>query len=712
MDGPKEGTFELSWAATTEALLIVTAAVFVGIFGGAVQCIEYAACHEARLCSNASWWRPMELSCSFYNRVTLSGDKLYGSANASDLGSLTRGVCSPGERMHVNYVTGRTECAPWRAWPSALNTEIMKPGAAAMHDKVCGAWIDAGPTAPTAVSYWSFYDGKNADAAIRASEKGAYSSSRLSATDMGKFYAACQQTVLAGSTAIRASGKGAYEHLKTGLTGLTTERRVLEAAGWLSSFHCDGVVQVGVTVSGAQYKATMSHGSAFSSGVLAEALYALDEPRSFQDMAERGRSLIAANAESSPRVNITQLEFIFEGSTLRTDHDTVPLLYGVTPSLDGLTWLATQAYFEEASAFLHGTAALCAFALEGSLDVTVAGGWTAHAAAELKRIQAERPAAAALGRLRRGHDPERLAKEPTGETVAQASTVTFSQLRAEPAGDASEDCAAMTRFLFPDRIDQEHFSLMITDNLYDRMHTITDALREQVAEAVVNHPNISNILNNPSEVAAAVRSTVVRIAGAPRSSWAGIARDFADGALQSTDGPLLMALRQSRAIFMDRVNILFDNLNLCTGPPLYDALEQNAYIYPGADCTHVMLGVLRKPFADERYDDTSLATRAGYIMVHELSHNTLVTTWNATAQNELLHRYSSNLHSEALADVTAAVAIVNSGYATGREVCEHISQLWCARTPLMYSHSAAAVHPGPNERGDLLCGTLQDLGLM
>lgn len=701
----------VSWEATAEALMILVAAFVVGIGGGVVQCYEYTKCHEARLCSNASRFRPLEMSCSFVNYVSVSGDVLYGNGNASSTHmSLTRSVCAPGERLHTNSITGAGECAPWRSWPNALNAEIMDTDATSVHDQMCGAWIEAGPTVAETVSYWSFYDSVNADHAVLNADKAVYSSVRLSATDLGKFFASCQHTILGGSGAIRASGKEAYAYLKTGLTGLTTEKRILEAAGWLAGHHCDGPVQIGVTVDEI-FKATSYRGSYFDEGALAEALYAVDEPSLLQELAETGNTLVNNNAWSSPPTTFEQIENVFEGATGRTDHATVPLMYTVTPELDGLTWMATQPRYAEAKGYLHGLAAMCAFALQGSLDMHSAGEWSARSRS-LRRMQQTKAPAVALGRLSNGPNAVPLTADPTNETLAQATTVTFSQLRAEPVGDAREDCPALAAFLFPDRLDEEHFSLMITDHLYERIHEVAEVLRDAVVHVVQNNPAISAVLEDPATVATSVQNTLVRIAGAPRGTWAAIQRDFADGNLDSTDGPMLMALKQSKAIFTDRINILFDNANLCSGPPVYDALEANAYIYPSGGCTHIMLGVLRKPFADERYNNASLASRVGYIMAHELGHNTINTAWNATNLAVLLHRYTSNLYSEALADLVSALAIIHAGLATSLEVCEHISQLWCARVPLGYTHSTHAAHPGPNERGDLLCETLSDLGLL
>ena len=701
----------LSWESTTEALLVLVVAAALGVFGGAVHCAEYHSCHEAGTCANASRYRSMELSCSFTNYVSVSGDVLYGSfvSNYSNYLTLTRGVCAPGERLHINSVSGQTECAPWRSWPNALNAEIMQPGATAVHDQMCGAWIQAGPSVPLSTTYWSFYDLSKSNAAVMHADAAAYSSTHLASTDLGKFYSACQQAVLGGSGAIRASGKGAYSHLKTGLAAVTTPQRVMEGAGWLASHHCDGPVLMGVTVDGATYKATAFTGSHFSAGTLAEALYAVDEGVSLQNLAESGNAFVNANAATSPAVTMQEIDWLIEGATGRTDHANVPLLYASTPELDGLKWLTDNGYLAEASAFLHGQAAMCAFALQGALQVTSAGEWGAKEQ-DLHRLQLERPAAAALGRLAALSTPAHMT-DPDNKTLARASTITWSQLKAAPQGNAATDCPVMANFLFPDRLEHEHFNTLVTPKLHERLEHLVNNLSAAVQHVVQNDPNIANVLQDPAAVAAAVQSTRIRLAGAPRGSWGGIERDYADGVLSSTDGPMLMALKQSRAIFMDRINILFDNLNVCTGPPVYDSLDANAYVYPGGECSHVLLGVLRPPFADERYDDVSLASRVGYIIGHELAHNTMVTPWAQGPLDALLSQYTSNYYSEALADLVGSLAVIHAGYATAQDLCYHVSQLWCARVPLTWQSSTTASHPGANERGDKLCQTFVDLGL-
>ncbi len=702
--------------ASVEALLILAVAACIGALGAVVQCDALHRCEAAMTCANSSTFSNGWQTCSFANYVDVIGDKLYGNkANdaTGNYAALTRGVCAPGERVHRNSVSGRLECAPWRMWPSALNTEIMDPNATRMHTRMCGAWIEAGPTIETTLDYWSFHDGFRAEAAVRHADRAAYQSAHLSSTDMGKFYSSCTAAALSGNAAVRSAAMGAYTHLKHGLNNLTTQRRILKAAGWLASHHCDSPVQIGVAVSGAGFCATVQQGSSFSASALADALYALDEPRSLQEQARVGNGLVNANALQSPATTKEEIEYVWKGATGRTDHGAVDVLMASTPSLDGLTYISAnaQARYAEASAYLHGVAALCSFAIRGGIDVESAGEYTA-ATGELQSLRAKRPPAKALGRLQGEHYGRSLSMVDDG-ILTQASTVTLSQIQAAPRGDAQADCAAMVDFLFPDRMDEQHFRLLVTDSLYERAREITAALRESAARVVTDNEVIRNVLGNPEAVAEDIRNTRTRIAGAPRGTWAGLQRDYPDGLLSSGDGPLIMALKQSRAVFTDRVGLLFDNENPCSGPPVYDALGANAYIYASALCTHMLLGMLRKPFADERYDNTSLATRFGYVMAHELAHTTLNTHFIEPEYSNLLQEYSTpTVYDEAIADVISALAIIHAGLATGEEVCRHVSQLWCARVPIGYDHDATgSIHPGPNDRGDHLCATLRDLGV-
>jgi hypothetical protein len=580
---------------------------------------------------------------------------------------------------------------------------------------MCGAWIEAGGFGASRVEYYSFYDSVRFTAAVEYAEQSTYSSSRLSTTDIGKFFTSCTQTVMAGSNAIREAGKMAYTHLRNGVSTSRSVEDVLHGVGWLASHACDGPVGVGLTEDGSGFKASILRGSRFGSGELARSLFTVGEPLDLQNLAESANAAVNQRAFSSPSATISELEHVFEGATGRTDHASITLRYTQTPELDGLILLASQGRFDEAYAFLLGLAATCAFALDGRLNLETTGAYTAAFAPQVAR--ATRPAATALGRLAGPLDSGD-GQTPLGlvhvdnKSVSDASSVTWSQLRAQPVGVPAQDCVNVGRFLFADRVDQEHFDLMITPKLYDRLEELTMTLRAAVVHVMQNDASVLAVLMDAATVAADVESTKIRIAGAPRGSWAGLSAPLPEAEITSADGPMLLAVKAARAMFSSRMNLLFDTSNVCEGPAVYDSLTANAYVYPGGNCAHLLLGILRKPFADERYDNASLASRVGYIIAHELAHNSLSSPWNMGAASLLLSRYQPSVYSEAMADVIAALAIVQSKLATATEVCHHVSQLWCARMPFLYYHSPSATHPAANDRGDHLCATLADLGLM
>tara|TARA_X000001036_G_scaffold24790_1_gene20684 strand:+ start:5969 stop:6400 length:432 start_codon:yes stop_codon:yes gene_type:complete len=142
-----------------------------------------------------------------------------------------------------------------------------------------------------------------------------------------------------------------------------------------------------------------------------------------------------------------------------------------------------------------------------------------------------------------------------------------------------------------------------------------------------------------------------------------------------------------------------------------------------------------------RYDDASLYTRFGYLIGHELAHHTLASPFVTAKLAPLVAEYPAVQHAEAIADIVAAIAIVRSGKATPAQVCESISQvcalhrmdtflhrvcvyllttntlctasqIWCARVPTNHVFDPNALHPPPNERGDKLCRTLRNIGVL
>tara|TARA_Y100000768_G_scaffold107564_1_gene78974 strand:+ start:15561 stop:17741 length:2181 start_codon:yes stop_codon:yes gene_type:complete len=703
------------WYTACEATAVLFGALLVAGAGGVYHCYEYAQCKASGHCILATRLRPLAVGCAFVNSVSMEADVLY-NGTVGMLYSSTRSVCSPGERLYLNQDEG-VECAPKRAWPNALNTEIMDLNRGSYHERACGAWISAGnyvfnPDGNSLTSimrpqYWSFYDANAANEAVRHAEANIYSSARLSASVMGKFYAACQTTVLGGNAAIRASAILAYRYLTEGMPTPDTKQASLRAIGWLASHYCEGPVLIASHLMGSGWEVKSYRGSAFSQYELAQALFAMGEPASVQSDAEEAVQFINANAHA----NATVAEFVdvFQGAT-GAFLPRAPLLDS-TPELSGFVKLQATSSQAMVSAFLRGAAAHCALSLDASLSGSGLGSVSDLSAVKkgLKRMKEARPPASSLNRLATlpNHSPMQEIEE---EEITNASVVTWVQITAQPQGDPTADCTALTRFVFPDRIEQERFKIMVPDALYEQLHNITELIRLAVVD-VVRDPPFNNTLLDPEAVVTSTLNTKVRIPGAPRNSWAGTMADLHDADLGSNDGILLMSVKQARAIFLDRMNrLVLDRAHTCDGPPVKDALTTNAYIYPFMQCTFILLGMLRMPFADERYDVTSLASRLGWIIGHELSHNTLVTYWDYGQLGNVLRHYRSNVLREAIADVVSALAVIRAGLANASEICNHVSQIWCARTPFGYATSPEDTHPAPNERGDKLCATLADFG--
>tara|TARA_X000001036_G_scaffold24790_1_gene20683 strand:+ start:4152 stop:6014 length:1863 start_codon:yes stop_codon:yes gene_type:complete len=553
---------------TTEALVIVLAAVVVSIGGGVVQCQQKNDCVALKTCANTSTNAWMGVSCSFTNYVDLAGDRAYNGVNPDTFVSLVRGVCAPGERMIVSDGMATSTCAPHYPYPNALSTEIMDPDGVHQHDKSCGKWIDAKPTlSVTSVQSFSFYDNANFENAIHTAEKALYTGSRMSFTDMGKFYATCERTATTGAAAVRASAVQAYAHLVDGIN-TTDYAAAIGSLGWISSHSCDSPVQLGFGVSASRkFELIAKRGTNFEAGTLRQALYIMEQPTSMQDAAEAGNKYVQDYAFNSAVVTLSDYERLYEGATHRTDHANVALRYEITPEFDSFALLASK-NLGQANAYLHGVAARCAVNLWGALDTRPGNVIDADAYRAKTR-------AMGLGRLA---TPEPGIAAVSNETVLSASVVTFGQLRAEPVGNPSEDCAELARFLFPDRLDRLRFGLLVPDHLYAKLETLTADMKQHVADALNLDPNLQGLVQDTSKVVGHIRDTLVRIPGAPRGSWAAIQRNFADGQLTDASTPLKMALQQAKALFQDRLNLAFDFKHHCAGPPVYDALASNGVI--------------------------------------------------------------------------------------------------------------------------------------
>ena len=686
-----------------KALVVLLAGALSAIGVGAAQCAELDRCRTAGTCFGLANDTVKRLGgqCGFVNLVSLGADRLYSLDGTVSYAAATRGTCAPGERTNVNFVTGEHGCHAHFSFPNALSTEIQDLDATTPHERYCGAWLDAGDVTATQTSYWSFREANRVRTAVLHAQKAMFSSTRLSASDLGKIYSKCTATVLAGSSAIRASGLAAYNRLASGLTAAPASTTAWQELGWLVCHYCGGPASVGVALASGKHRIYVREGTLPEANELASALFALEEGAALQEAAEAGAAVVRGGG--SAELDDAEVQALLAGA--RGVSETLTYMYSSNDLLKGFKLLVDAGNGTRVGGLLHGLAATCSLSIQSHLSSDAS---TLFVSAD---DDASSPMYEVVGLNRLALHDDDDPHEVDLETELAAATATWTQITAQPNGDAAEDCATLARAALPDRADALSFELVFTDAGYAKLETLVETMRAAVIDALRYESDLRDVLAEPDAVATAVAQVRIRIAGAPRGSWGGATAEYADGDLTSDDGPLESVLKASRALFLDRVERLaVAQAGHCEGGPVYDALRANAYIFPAKSCSFVLLGVLSRPFFDERYDEVSLSTRIGYVVAHELAHATYLSAWSYAGAGDLLSEYATNRWGEALADVVAAVAIVRAGLATAAEVCGHVSQVWCARVPIGSTYSSSNAHPAPNERGDKLCATLEALG--
>ena len=698
--------------------LLVSAgiALFFSLIAHTTVCAEQHECLRRGTCYSLNSGSVLDPSCSFRTTVTPAGYKLLNaSVQYETMQSMNRGVCSPGLRQQVDVLTGDFACVRKRSWPDAYLAEIGRPEASTDHERHCGKWIDAG-----SIAYgdrkWAWFDAgdteRDVDNLVRA--KGA---SRMATTDLGKFRVSCRTMVASNSAG--ASAKQAYDLLHPGLS-VASLGSALESVGFLASHYCDAPALVGVGLNDGRFTAKVLGGTVLLDQDLKNAMYVVGEDRATRNLAMAFAAQMRELSSSALQATThDQAKAVVRGSYRGT------WLEGhVGPSFE----IARAAYNEPlerfarafeaqgpatAHAYLKGVAAVCSLAAQ-SVVVPEQGNLLPFFAERTQTGEAGSRTAAALGRL---VAPDEEHDAVTEQTLLNASTVRLSALSALSAASrlgAREVCLAAAKRVFPDDFDRITFNALVTPALYDRLELLTNQVRENAAVALSQDliGGIFAAYTDRSEAYGKIRATKLRIAGAPRGTWAGIDREFRRPELASDDSALTMIVKQARAVYLDRMFPVVTNAGICEHPALYPGVSRNAYLLlaSASACSMILPGLLVPPFADERYDDASLATRIGFVMAHEFMHVTAYESqWNPIYEKVLLSDYPDSTHVEAIADVGAAATLMRLPQATNETVCASVSQLFCGRVGWMpVLDEPPPYHPPTNIRGDNVCAFLRD----
>ena len=685
--------------STVAVLISFVIAAFGGLLAHSNVCAEQHTCLRHETCYATS-----SASCSFRTSVTPAGWRMLNqSAQSETLQSLNRGVCAPGMRQSVNEY-GDLRCVRQLTYPDAMNTEIQNPDGKTDHERYCGKWIDAGAVA-YGVQKWAFFDEAETEAAVDELVH-AKGSSRLATNDVAKFRSACR--IMVSSNSAGAAASAAFNTLAPQIE-TTTLHMALESIGYLASHFCDAPAQVGIGVSSTHFLLQAVEGVVHAEEPLQTAMYAVGEPHALRESGGAfARRMAAYDAASLARTTDAQAAAVVRGSHAGTYVDGykgpnfLTAVATASPSLERFVKAYEEMGQTPALAYLRGTAAVCALA---SRSVIVPEEGTALRA---------RPVAAALGRYETD-DADRF--EPKHmDALSNASKFTLSSLAVSYASRQSawSVCLRAAKRVFPDAFDKMAFDALVSPWLYARMHTMSDHIREAAA-ITLSENLVGSIFDSADDRNAAVaklRATPMRIAGAPRGSWAGVQREFERPAFTSDDGALVMMLKQARALFLDRLVPAVTQASLCEHPPLFAGTTRNAYLLLAADasCSVLMPGLIVPPFAGERFDDRSLYERIGFVIAHEFMHVTAVPSqWDPMYEHKLLGDYPQSTHVEAIADVGAAAALMRFSHATNETVCGAMSQLFCGRVGYLDGggYDRAHSHPKANARGDAACRFLK-----
>lgn len=700
-------------------LLVSTCiALFSSFISHATVCAERHECLSRGTCyamNKQNWFDP---SCSFRTTVTPAGYKLLNASVRFDtMQLLNRGVCSPGSRQQVDSVTGVMSCTRKRSWPDAFLAEIGDPTANTDHGRYCGRWIAAGSFALGSLK-WAWYDWREVERDVDnlVLAKGA---SRIAVTDLGKFRSACRTMVASNSAG--ASAKQAYELLNPEIS-VASMTMVLESIGFLASHYCDAPALVGVGLVGDKFVSRVTEGVVLTDNNLKNSLYVVGENRAMRNNAAEFANAMRdlAHGGLSPTTS-EQALVIVKGSYRATWLDGyISSSFENTHSpLNEPLERFLSAFVShgpiKAHAYLKGVAAVCSLAAQAVVVPEMGNLIPEYFKQPTIKATNSRAPASALGRLASPGDE---AYDVDESSITNASTVRLSDLYAlsySSRGSARDVCLSAAKRVFPDAFDHIAFDALVTPKLYDRLGILADEIRE-VSALTLADDLIGNTFENYADRVAAVakiRATRVRIAGAPRGTWAGITREFHPPNINSEDSALTMIIKQARAVFLDRLLPVVQDADICEHPAIFTGVSRNAYLlgaHSSSTCSMILPGLIVPPFADERYNDVSLITRLGFVVAHEFMHVTaLVSQWNEQYTDHLLRAYPPSTKIEAIADLGAVSALMRINGVKNDTICAAASQLFCGRVGWANSVSTTVhSHPPTNMRGDNVCEFLRE----
>ena len=727
----KEDASRYVVSATNQFLLVLTGGVISSIVCAWSTCSTKSDCESGHSCTPDT-----ELFCTFSNKVGIYTDATYlldsglvdGTAERSTesaitmpdaLSSMLRGLCSPGDRTQTNPQTGVLECVPFFPYPDATNREIMDPDGSTAAARACGKWMTAGNNNWLEVRGLGSHDNDKWAEQITHAEEAITASSRTATSGMAKFRAECERTATAGPAALRISAARTYSHYKNYIESTAVHADgFLRVLGYHMANYCDGPVTANVRFGTSGFSVGIVDDLLFTVGVLSSSLHLFNEPVSVKTDAEEAIKSIQNDymMGNSQNLNTEQKKQLMIGASGNTSYSFTEVSTVFETKLIG----AALEYFKRDStkgvSYLKGLAAFCSYETYASFVSydTDSSMYSIYSLlrGEIIRIKASKPMAETLTLL----SAKASVDEAKANEIEQSTMITLASVTATSGGvgNPSVDCLAMMRVHFSEEIEEVRFLYAIPDDFYSKLQAMVTSVR--VASAVVAETTyLRNTITDPKVFATIVNDSDVRYLGAPRGSWAGKARAVPRGDFSSNDGMFLMLTKQAHAQYKSNILDLVQSgssHSKCDHRPLYAQFEWNAYATKIDDtyCSIYSLGLAHRPMLDPLYDDPSLYSRGLFIVAHEFAHFAQFSNLaGPDTYGELLKHYRHSwTHSEAYADVFAAVTVLSTGMVSRQDFYIHHCQVWCSRQPLWYIQPTRQNHPIGNDRCNFLVQTLNE----
>ena len=668
--------------------LFVAAASHLSLCTRQYDCLSNGDCIIASN-SMSAWFGG---SCSFSNAVSVTSLELANMSTTASLASMTRGVCSPGEIQSVRTALGLMRCSRQPSFPDAFVTSAGDPSANSFHMRAAGKWIASKRGQKTS---FGFFDSESIANLVEDDIVYGFDP-RTAHTDFDRFRAVCELTLASGAMAFDAST--AYTFLKNELTGLD----VLKSVGKLSSYLCDTPINFvsDLNADATGWTAKAIDGNLFSVETIDSALYSFGDGFFTRQRArEFAETALGASLSDLSVIEASQVNAAFEASVLGSNIDDAVVIGSYTVSFT--QDLISFARFLHAlgihgavhgKAYLRGVNAMCVSAVRSS--ITGASGLEAPIANALEGIRKKsnfNPVA--LGRFEFD-----LFQEPTKEHVTESLSMRPSSLLSFAIVDLPRrTCFDAAKTLFPEEYDKLVFDRLVGSELNTRLTTLITEMKGMVNTEFRSGETRFLIASevDRTRIASLASSAVVTIPGSEPLTG-GLS-------LSSSDGPVTIALKQSRSVFLDNMGLALDFRSVCELPALMSSTTRNAYILSNSNCVWLLPGILVSPLASIRYDDTSMRSRIGYVIAHELAHIATfspLSTWDWNFATQLMANYTSSTYTEAAADLIAVSSL--RGLVSDDKLCSHTSQLWAA-SPAGYGTQGPSPHPVMNLRGDNLC---------